>query len=129
MPRIYVSASDYPNYPEAIAFLPQIAALQAISGGLDKLLARASKRVDGFCRKRVVSPPATTIAASGGISPNATSVNLTSTLGYDSGQEMAVRFNPGGINDEIVPVAPGGVLVTNWASPYPGTITLLRSEE
>jgi hypothetical protein len=126
LPRIYVSATDIVNYPSSIAFTPQVAALQAISGGLDKLLARASKRVDGFCRKRVVSVPATTIATGGGISIGATSVNLTSTLGYDSGQETAIRFNPGGNTDEIVPIAPGGVLVTNWASPYPGTITLAQ---
>ena len=109
-----------------MAFTSQVATLQATTGALDKLLARASRRVDLFCKKRVITPPNTTIATGGGISIGATSVNLTSTLHYDNGQEMALVLGVGLTTQEIVPVAPGGVNVTSWTSPYPGTITLAQ---
>jgi hypothetical protein len=106
-------------------FPTQLAQIQAVSGALDKLLARASRRVDAYCRKRIVMTPATTIATGGGIGVGATSVNLTSTLGYDNGQETAVVLGTG-TTQEMVPVSPGGVAVSSWAAPYPGSLTLAR---
>src|SRR5579864_3019438 len=104
MPRLYVSIADFQNYPVALAFAGRVAQLAAISGALDRLLAGASKRVDGYCHKRVVLPPSTTIATGGGISTGATSVNLTSTLGFDNGQEEAVILGVGLGSQEIVPI-------------------------
>lgn len=122
MPRLYIAPGQFSAYPVAITFNFQIAQLSAIGGALDQLLARASRRVDGYARKRIVSPPATTVG-SGGIAQGGTSLPVASTLGLDNGQEEAVIIGSGGTR-EIVPVAPGGVQVTSWASPYPGTITL-----
>lgn len=126
MPRFYVAATDLQSYPAAIAFPAQIAQLQAVAGALDKLVARASRRVDGYARKRIGSIPATTIATGGGIAAGATSVNLTSTVGLDNGQELALTLGVGLATQETIPLAPGGVNVTSWATPYPGTITLLQ---
>lgn len=125
MPRLYLSTTDFQTTAEALTFPAQIIRLQAVSGALDRMLAQATRRVDGFCRKRVVGPPTTTIATGGGISAGATSVNVTSTLGFDNGQETAIFFNPNGANAEIVPVLAGGIVVTTpLASPYPGSIQL-----
>ncbi len=124
MPRIYVSATDFLSYPQAISFAYQIAQLQAQSGGLDKLLARASRRVDGYARKRICSAPPTTVATSG-IAPGGTSLPVASTLGFDNGQEQAVIIGSGG-TAETLPIMPGGVTVSSWSSPYPGTITLAQ---
>jgi hypothetical protein len=124
MPRIYLSSSELALYPVAITFSYELSRITALSGAMDRLLARASRRVDSFARKRIVSPPATTIGV-GGIAAGGTSLPMTSTLGFDNGQEEAVIIGSGG-SQEIIPVAPGGVSVTNWASPYPGTITLAQ---
>lgn len=124
MPRLYLTPTQLNQTAEALTFPVQVARLQAVSGALDQLLARASRRVDLFCRKRVLTPGTTTIASGGGISEGATSVSVTSTLGFDNGQEEAIVFNPGGATQEIIPLLPGGVNVTNWSSPYPGSFTL-----
>src|SRR6266566_788257 len=124
MPRIYVSANDFVSYPVALAFAGRVAQLQGITGALDRLLAAASKRVDGACHKKVIAPGTTTIATGGGISAGATSVNLTSTLGLGNGQEEAVILGVGLGSQEIVPIQPGGANVSSWISPYPGTIQL-----
>lgn len=122
MPRLYLSVVDFQGHPAALAFPTQIAQLQAVSGGLDRLLARASRRVDGFARKRIQAPPTTTVGT-GGIAQGGTSLPLTSTLGYDNGQEEAVVIGTGGTS-EIIAVAPGGVAVSSWSGVYAGTITL-----
>jgi hypothetical protein len=49
---------------------------------------------------------------------------VASTLNFDNGQEQAVLINPGGGNQEILPLAPAPVKVSSWASPYPGSLTL-----
>lgn len=122
MPRLYVSTTDFLAHPAALAFPTQIAQVQANSGALDKLLARASRRVDGFARKRIQAIPATTVA-SPGCSAGATSLPITSTLGFDNGQEEAIVLGTGG-TQEIIPIAPGGVATSSWSGVYPGTITL-----
>lgn len=125
MPRVYLPVSDFGSYPAALMFSYQVAQLQAVSGALDRLLARASRRVDGFCHKRIGAPPLTTIGT-GGIAQGGTSLPITSTLGFDNGQEEAVLLNPGGANQEIVPLVPGGVSVSNWTPPYPGTLAFTQ---
>lgn len=124
MPRLYLSTTDFANTLEYLTFPAQITRLSAVSGAIDQLLARASRRVDTFCHKRVCSPGTTTIATGGGIC--ATSMSLTSTLGFDNGQEQAILINPDGATAEIVPVLPGGVNVSSWTSPYPGTLALAQ---
>lgn len=109
--------------PEALTFPQQIAQLQAVNGGLDRLLARASRRVDAFCKKRLIAPATTTIPSGGAASVGATSIQVTSTLGFDNGQEEAVVIGSGN-TQEIIPVLPGGVQVTAWTAPYPGSIQL-----
>jgi hypothetical protein len=121
---MYISTSDFPTYSVAITFSFQITQLQAQSGGMDRLLARASRRVDGYSRKRIVTPGTTTVGI-GGISLGGTALPVVSTLGFDNGQEQAVIIGSGG-TQETIPLAPGGVQVTSWASPYPGTLTLAQ---
>lgn len=122
MPRLYISTADFALHTAALTFPTQMAQVQANSGGLDQLLSRASRRVDGYCRKRVQAPGTTTVA-SPGISAGATALPVASTLGFDNGQEEAVVIGTGG-TQETIAVAPGGVHVTSWTSPYPGVITL-----
>lgn len=124
MPRIYLTPALFAETPEYLTFPAQLIRLTALSGAIDQLLARASGRVDGFCRKRVFSPGTTTIATGGGVSAGATSISVASTLNFDNGQEQAVLLNPGGGTAEILALAPAPVQVTSWASPYPGTVAL-----
>jgi hypothetical protein len=114
----------FPGHTAGITFSFQIAQLQAISGALDQLLSRASSRVDAYARKRIQAPPTTTVGT-GGILAGATSLPVTSTLGFDDGQEQAVIIGTG-VSQETVPLLPGGVNVTSWSSPYPGTLTLAQ---
>lgn len=124
MPRIYLSSSEFALYPVAITFSFELSRITALPGAMDRLLARASRRVDSFARKRIVIPPATTVGV-GGIASGATSLPMTSTLGFDNGAEEAVIIGTGG-SQEIIPVAPGGIAVSSWSSPYPGTVTLAQ---
>jgi len=125
MPRLYLLPGQFDDFPGAMAFSFQIEQLKARPGAMDKLLASASKRVDSYARKRIVAPPATTVAT-GGIAAGAASLPLTSTLGFDNGQEQAVIIGSGG-TQEIIPVLPGGVEVSEWSNPYPGTLKLAQS--
>lgn len=91
-------------------------------GVLDKLLARASQRCDTFCEKRLGIPPATTLSSAA--TAGESSISVTSTLGLDELPEQAAILDIGNSNQETVQIQSGGVDVTNWQSPYPGTITL-----
>ncbi|HET8911891.1 MAG TPA: hypothetical protein VFN23_10530 [Ktedonobacteraceae bacterium] len=126
MPRLYLSTTDFLATTEALTFPAQMARLQNVAGALDMLLARASRRVDGFCKKRIGQPGQTTIVVGGGISAGATLISLTSTLGFDNGQEQAILLNPGGGTQEIVLLVPAPVQVSNWSSPYPGSLKLAQ---
>src|ERR1700692_3730967 len=116
MPRLYIDPTSFAGYAEALTFPAQMLRVQAVSGALDRMLAQATKRVDGFCKKRVCAPGTTTIATGGGISAGVTSVNITSALGFDNGQETAIFFNPNGGNAEIVPVVAGGITLSSPTS-------------
>lgn len=124
MPRLYITPAQFSSYTVAIAFAFQVAQLNAVSGALDMLLARASRRVDNYARKRIGAPGSTTVGT-GGIAAGATALPVASTLGFDGGQEQAVILGSGG-TQEIIPVLPGGVQVTTWTSPYPGTLALAQ---
>ena len=129
MPRLYVSSAEFSSlaYPEAMAFAGQISRLSNVAGAIDKLLARASRRVDTFCKKRIVAVGTTTLSAN--VAQGATTLPVTSTLMFDNGHEEAVNLNPSGGTQEVVPIAPGGIQVTSWAPPYPGTITLAQGTQ
>lgn len=128
MPRLYLSTTDFQNTLEALTFSAQLTRIAAVPGALDQLLARASRRVDGFCRKRIGVPGQTTIASGGGISAGATSIIVNSTLGFDNGQEQAILLGSGG-TQEIVPLVPAPVSVSSWTSPYPGTLTFAQETQ
>lgn len=92
------------------------------AGVLDKLLARVSQRADGYCSKRLQAPGSSTLV--GGVSAGATQINVASTLTLDNQSEQAVMLDTGNATQETALIQPGGVQVTSWVSPYPGTITL-----
>lgn len=123
MPRLYLSPATFANYPASLTFPVQVAQLNALSGAMDRVLANASRRVDRYARKRIGAPSSTTIAA-GGISAGGTVLNVNSTLGFDGGDEQAVMLNPGGNTQETILLTPGPVVVSSWASPYPGSLAL-----
>ncbi len=54
MPRLYLSTNELNEHPIGLALASQISQLG--TGVLDKLLFKASSRVDSTCRKRVQAP-------------------------------------------------------------------------
>lgn len=54
----------------------------------------------------------------------ASSISVVSTLMLDELPEQAAILDLGNSNQETVLIQSGGVNVTSWQSPYPGTITL-----
>lgn len=120
MPRIYLTPTELTELPLGIGLSSTLANLNV--GVLDKMLARASVRCDHYCQKRLQAPGSTTLTAD--VATGDTSLTLASTLTLDQDAEQAVLLNPGGATQEIVAVQPGGVTVTNWTIPYPGTVSL-----
>lgn len=120
MPRLYVTPSELAEIPLGFALASQLSSMPA--GTIDKLLARASQRCDAFCEKRLQAPASTTLAAVA--LPTATTISVISTLTLDNLAENAVILDAGLGNQEIVLIQPGGVTVTTWLSPYPGTLEL-----
>lgn len=78
--------------------------------------------MDGYLEKRLQAPGSSTLV--GSVSAGATSINAASTLTLDNLAEQAVILDSGNGSQETALIQPGGVSVTSWASPYPGTITL-----
>lgn len=109
--------------PQGVVLAPYIAQLQANPGALDLALMRASERCDGYCRKRLGAPLSTTVAAPG-IAAGQTLLPVTSTLGWDDKEEQAVQLGVGLSTQETVAIIPGGITLTSYLPPYPGTITL-----
>lgn len=120
MPRVYLTPAELNEMPLGVALSSQIGQLN--SGVLDKLLARVSQRVDGYCEKRIQAPGSSTI--SGNVSAGATSISVASTLTLDNLAEQAVIIDQGTGIQETALIQPGGVSVSAWTGPYPGTITL-----
>lgn len=115
MPRLYLTPAELNELPLGIGLAPQISTLGL--GVLDKLIARASKRCDQTCHRRLQSPGSSTLTAN--VSAGATSIAVTSTLTLDNLAEQAIQ-----IGTETAIINPGGVTVTSWTAPYPGSITL-----
>jgi len=88
---------------------------------IDKLTFRSSQRVDSYTNRRLQAPGSTTLLDVAHAGDTAITVNSTLTL--DSLAEQAVIIDTGGLQETII-VQPGGVTVTSYASPYPGTIAL-----
>lgn len=120
MPRLYLSPTELNQSPVGLALAGQIG--QLASGVLDQLLFRASERVDSACKKRIGAPLATTVGT-GGIAAGGTTLPVASTLGFDNLDEQAVVIDSGA-TQETIPILPGGVTVSSFTSPYPGTLAL-----
>lgn len=120
MPRIYVTPAEVSESPLGIGLSSSISTLG--TGVLDKLLARASQKADNYCEKRLQAPGATTLSSN--VSAGATSISVASTLTLDNLAEQAVIVDYGNGLQETIEIQPGGVTVSSWISPYPGTIAL-----
>lgn len=119
--RLYLLPSEVSEMPLGLA--PQVQQLlsQLNTGVLEKLIARASVRCDAFCSKRLQAPGSTTLSANA--SAGSTTLSVASTLTLDNLDEQVAIIGIGG-SQETIPILSGGVAVTSYTSPYPGTITL-----
>jgi len=106
--------------PLGVGLANQIAALPANS--IDQTLSRASQSCDDWCERRLQAPGSSTLSAPA--STGATSISVASTSTLDDLSEWGAILNPGGSNQETIAINSGGVAVTSWASPYPGTLSL-----
>lgn len=119
MPCLYQSVTEFESQPLSIALSAQFAQLPA--GTIDALLARASQRVNTYCKRRIGAPGSSTLAQLA--SAGGTSISVASTLTLDNLAELAAIIDTGA-TQETVAIAPGGVTVSSWTPPYPGTIQL-----
>lgn len=122
MPRIYVTPQQFLSYPPAVTYSFQIQQLTNVAG-MDGLMARASKRVDSYAKKRLISPPPTTVGT-GGIAAGQSLLPVASTLGFDEGFNEAVTIGSAG-TQETIAITPGGVNTTSPGYPYPGILQLV----
>lgn len=123
MPRLYLTPQEIGEQPLGIALQGQLS--QLAPGVLDKLLARCSVRADNSVEKRLQSPGTSTLS----VVANAgdMGISVISTLTLDNLAENAVILDPNTSLQEIVQIVPGGVNVSSWQFPYPGTLTLETS--
>lgn len=120
MPRLYLTPSELLEQPLGIALANQISSFNP--GVIDRMLARCSARCDSYCEKRLQAPGSSTLSQIA--NAGTTSISVGSTLTLDDKDEQAVIIDPGTGIQEIVGIVPGGVAVTSWTGPYPGTLTL-----
>src|SRR6266702_8922544 len=121
MPRLYLTSAELKESVLGYSMAGPINAFSA--SALDKLLFRASERVDGFCKRRLQTIGSTTISGSSTITSGSTSLPVVSTLTFDNKDEQAVTIGSGGTQETIL-IQSGGVTVTNPSFPYSGTLTL-----
>jgi hypothetical protein len=117
---MYVTPQELLMTPLGLGLANHISALPV--GSVEQTLARASQQCDSYCERRLQAPGSSTLS----VSANAgdTSISVVSTNTLDELAELAVMINPGAANQELITIDSGGVTVTNWSSPYPGTIKL-----
>lgn len=115
-----MTPAEVQAHPLGVALAIQLAQLPA--NELDQLLARCSVQADNICGKRLQAPGTSTLTLQA--NANVTSISVASTLTLDDLAEQAVILDPGTGIQEIVLIQPGGVNVSSWVSPYPGTIEL-----
>lgn len=120
MPRIYMTPQELNQTILGLTLASQLSQLPP--GALDQTLAGVSQRVDSFIEKRLQAPGPTTLSAAA--SAGDTSIKVSSTLTIDNLAEQAVILDSGLGTQETALIQPGGVTVTSWQSPYPGTLTL-----
>lgn len=120
MPLLYLTPADLLEEPLGQVLQGQLSLLGV--GVLDKMLMRASMRCNSFTKRRLQAPQATTVA-SPGVTVGSTLLPVSSTLGTDNLDEFAVTIGSGG-SQETVLLQPGGVKVSSYVAPYPGTFTL-----
>lgn len=120
MPRIYITPAELLETPLGIGLSSDFSSLG--NGVLDKLISRASVMCDDYCNKRIQAPGSTTLAQNASV--GASTISVASTLTLDDKDEQMVIIGTGSTQESII-IATGGVLVSSWVSPYPGTITLL----
>lgn len=120
MVKLYMTPNEIMETPVGIGLSSQISALP--TGSLDKILSRASQACDDYCNRRLQAPGSSTLSQAANMGD--TSISVASTLTLDELSEWGAIINPGAGNQETVAINSGGVTVTNWSSPYPGTLSL-----
>lgn len=118
VPRLYITPIEFQLSPMGLNPSVQAIISQLAPGVIDQLIARASERCDMYCQKRLQAPASTSLSQ--GVSAGATTISVASTITFDNLAELAVIIDTGS-NQETVQITPGGVTVTSWLSPYPGT--------
>ena len=121
MPRLYLTRSDVASSPQGLALAPYLKLLG--NDAQNKLLARASQMCDAWCERRLVLPSSTTISGVLTLPVGSTVIPLTSTVGLDNLAEQAAVIGTGSSQETLL-INPGGVNITSWLDPIPGTITL-----
>jgi hypothetical protein len=116
-----MSVAELETTPLFFSLQTRLAALPP--GSIDQLIARASARCDNFTKRRLGASGSTTLLAS--VMAGSTTISVTSTLGWDDRDEQAVLIGTGA-DQELIPLAPGGIALTSMISPYPGTMTLAQ---
>lgn len=115
-----MTPSELLETPLGLGLSASIAALP--TGSIDKLLSRASQQCDDYCEKRLQAPGSSTLSVAANTGD--TLISVASTLTLDALSEWGAVVNPGAGNQETITINPGGIAVTNWSSPYPGTLSL-----
>lgn len=115
MPRQYVSVSDFATHPIGIA--ANVGSLP--DGVADKLLFRASARVDRHCRHKFGVPGSTTLANASAV--GASALSLTGSLGIDGTPDTLVLIGTGPTQESARVGSLGNIGV---AAPYPATLGL-----
>ena len=122
MPRLYLTRSDVASSPQGLALAPYLKLLGTDT--INSLIARASQLCDDYCQKRLIAPSLpTTISGVLPIAVGSTVIPLTSVTQIDNLAEQAAVIGTGSSQETIL-INPGGVNVTSWLDPIPGTITL-----
>lgn len=120
IPRLYANRTDFLNSVVGTVYASQITQIPANT--VDAMLFTASQNCDNFTKRRLGAPQSTTLSAQA--NPGDMSVQVASTIGWDSGAEQAIILDTGNAQ-EIIPIVPGGVTANMpYISPYPGTINL-----
>lgn len=126
MPRMYVTPLDFVTDPLGSALLPQQGQVSATDGAfvpngvVERLLWRASARVDKYCKRRLGAPGTTTLGAN--LSPGATAIPLTSCIGFDGTPDTVITLGTGSASETL---RCEGLVAVTPRDPFPATVNLL----
>lgn len=115
MPRQYVSPDAFNAHPIGVGLNSGSLA----AGVLDKVLFRASNRVDRFCHRKIGNCGTTTLSAT--VALGATQVQITSALSIDGNPDTKLQIGSGA-TQELVRV--GGLVSVSATAPYAATVNL-----